>query len=172
MEGTDTDEVTSDFLNILNEAACKTNILCSKKKKSSICTCNTNKWFDQNLRVKGKTLLSKGALLSKFPFDPIVRGAYFKCYREYNKLRKYKKRNFRQTILDSRDQLRDTDPKKYWKLIESLKEDSESDSTNSVEPEQWFQYFTELNQQPSSIESKLNYINSKVKDMENMENNL
>jgi hypothetical protein len=27
LEGTDTDEVTSDFLNILNEAACKTNIL-------------------------------------------------------------------------------------------------------------------------------------------------
>ena len=39
-----------------------------------------------------------------------------------------KKRNFRQTILDSLDQLRDTDPKKYWKLIKSLKEDSESDS--------------------------------------------
>ena len=168
MEGTDIDEVASDLLNILNEAACKVNILCrnSKKKKSS--TCNTNEWFDQDLRVKRKTLLSKGALLSKFPFDPIVRGAYFKCYRESNKLRKYKKRNFRQTILDSLDQLRDTDPKKYWKLIKSLKEDSESDSTNSVEPEQWFQYFTELNQKPSSIESKLNYINSKVKDMENM----
>ena len=75
LEGTDTDEVASDFLNILNEAACKANNLCrnSKKKKSSIC--NTNKWFDQDLRVKRKTLLSKGALLSKFPFDPIVRGA-------------------------------------------------------------------------------------------------
>ena len=80
-----------------------------------------------------------------------------------------KKRNFRQTILDNLHQLRDTDPKKYWKLIKSLKE--ESDSTHSVEPEQWFQYFTELNQQPSSIESKLNYINSKVKDMENMKIN-
>ena len=71
LEGTDTDEVASDFLNIWNEAACKANNLCrnSKKKKSSIC--NTNKWFDQDLRVKRKTLLSKGALLSKFPFDPI-----------------------------------------------------------------------------------------------------
>lgn len=72
--------------------------------------------------------------------------------------------------LNQRNQYRDTDtdPKQYWKLIKSLKEDSESDSTNSVEPEQWFQYFTELNQKPSSIESKLNYINSKVIDMENM----
>lgn len=120
--------------------------------------------------MKRKTLLSKGAILSKLLFDPIVRGAYFKCYREYNKLGKYKKRNFRQTILDSLDQLRYTDPKKYWKLIKSVKEDSESDSTNSVAPEQWFQYFTKLNKKPSFIESKLNYmyINSKVKDMENM----
>jgi hypothetical protein len=33
LEGTDTDEVTSDFLNILNEAACKRYKICDFEKK-------------------------------------------------------------------------------------------------------------------------------------------
>ena len=35
--------------------------------------------------------MSKGKLLTRFPYDPFVRGAYFKSYKDYNKLRKQKK---------------------------------------------------------------------------------
>ena len=46
------------------------------------------------------------------------------------KLRKYKKRHFKQTILDDLDRLRDSDPKQYWKLLNSLKDSNNDDKTS------------------------------------------
>jgi ribosomal protein L20 len=39
------------------------------------------------------------------------------------KVRKHKKRQFKQKVLDSLDELREDNPKEYWKLINSLKEE-------------------------------------------------
>ncbi|VDI79040.1 Hypothetical predicted protein [Mytilus galloprovincialis] len=118
----DSERAVPDFLNIINVAATKANIFRHKSSKKRKPNC---KWFDSDLGVKRKILVSKGELLSKFPYDPIVRGSYYKCYREYNKLRKYKMRTFKQSILNSLDNLRDSDPKQYWKLINSLKESTD-----------------------------------------------
>ncbi|VDI41162.1 Hypothetical predicted protein [Mytilus galloprovincialis] len=134
----DSERAVPDFLNIINVAATKANIFRHKSSKKRKPNC---KWFDSDLGVKRKILVSKGELLSKFPYDPIVRGSYYKCYREYNKLRKYKMRTFKQSILNSLDNLRDSDPKQYWKLINSLKESTDDSKGKSVEPEVWFNHF-------------------------------
>ena len=44
--------------------------------------------------------------MNKFPFDPGIKGSYFKLYREYNKARTFKKRTFKQNILHQLDELR------------------------------------------------------------------
>jgi hypothetical protein len=41
--------------------------------------------------------------MSKYPHDPIIRGSFFKINKEYDKLRKYKKKQFRQQIIDKLD---------------------------------------------------------------------
>ncbi|CAC5409288.1 unnamed protein product [Mytilus coruscus] len=110
--------------------------------------------------------MDKGALLSKYPFNPIIRGSYFKCYREYTKLRRYKKRHFKQQVLDQLDQLRDHDPKKYWKLINSLKERKNDNTLDSAKPEEWHEYFSELNK-PSNLHSnRIHEIRSEVEKLE------
>jgi hypothetical protein len=43
------------------------------------------------------------------------------------------------------DRLRDSDPKQYWKLINSLKDSNNDDKTNLVEPDSWYTYFSNLN---------------------------
>jgi hypothetical protein len=45
---------------------------------------NLNNDLDK-LREK---VLAQGKIYSKFPKDPVIRGHYYKLYREYNKLRK------------------------------------------------------------------------------------
>ena len=82
---------------------------------------------------KREILISKGKLLTKFPFDPLVRGSYFKCYREYNKVCKHKKRQFKQKVLDSLDELREDNPKEYCKLINSLKEEEKEGPKSTIE---------------------------------------
>ena len=132
----DPDIPTSEIVNILDRAALSAN----KKSKKK-----TNKSFDNDVRSKRNTLVEKGDLLSRSPCNPIIRGRYYKCYSEYNTLRKYKKRHFKQTILDDLDRLRDSDPKQYWKLNNSLKYSNNNEKTNLIEPHSWFTYFSNLN---------------------------
>jgi hypothetical protein len=47
------------------------------------------------LHKKKKQVKDKGFLMSKYPHDPIIRGSFFKINKEYAKLRKYKKKQFR-----------------------------------------------------------------------------
>ena len=43
------------------------------------------------------------------------------------------------------ERLRDSDPKQYLKLINSLKDSNNDDKTNLVEPDSWYTYFSNLN---------------------------
>lgn len=57
------------------------------------------------LKKKRKIVFEKAVLLAKFPRDPTIRGSYYKSNKEYAKLRKFKKKEFKQNILDKLDQL-------------------------------------------------------------------
>ena len=70
-----------------------------KKKKKK------KKWFDTDLGKLRARVVSQGILYSIYPEDSIVRGHYYKLYREYNKLRKMKYREFRNTIFNKLDSL-------------------------------------------------------------------
>ena len=76
-------------------------------------------------------LLNYGKIYSKYPNDPAVRGHYYKLYREYNKTRKLKYRNYKQSLLQQIELLHDDNPKQYWQLINELqgKERNETSST-------------------------------------------
>ena len=154
----------TEFLKILRLAASKAGIL--QKQTKSKRNPRKCKYFDSELHGKRKTLTLKAELLSKYPFDPLIRGSYFKCYREYTKLRKYKKRHFKQNILDQLDLLRDSDPKKYWKLINSLKESKDKNNTGTIETEEWHTYFSDLNKLADSNINRIQEINSAVENME------
>ena len=73
----------------------------------------------------------KGFLLSKYPHDPIIRGSFFKINKEYAKLSKYKKKQFRQQIIDKLDTFQSNNPKEYWNLVNFLRE-SKRDNPEKV----------------------------------------
>ena len=92
-----------------------------KRPKDKFRQQNKN-WFDFELKVKKKEVYNKARLMSMIPNDPQVRGSYYKSYKVYAKLREYKKRKFRQSILEKLDQLQTNNPKEYWTLVNSLRE--------------------------------------------------
>ena len=49
--------------------------------------------------------------------------------------------------MDSLDKFKDTDPKKYWKLVSSLTEQSD-DKSKSVQTEDWQDFFSNMNRTP------------------------
>ncbi len=109
------EDASNRCLDIIDSAASKSLTFrkINKKRKNKP---KHKKWYDNDLIQKRKSLISKGELLSKFPWDPIIKGSYYKCYKEYNKLRKYKQRSFKQNILQNLDSLRENNPKMYWNL--------------------------------------------------------
>jgi hypothetical protein len=58
-----------------------------------------------------KIVDSKAALMSQFPKDPIVRGSYFRLNKKYAKLRRQKKREFKDNILNRLCNLESENPR-------------------------------------------------------------
>jgi hypothetical protein len=79
------------------DKVCKVSL---KKKKKRVKSFNYKKWFDNDLKNVKKIVDSKAALMSQFPKDPIVRGSYFRLNKKYAKLRRQKKREFKDNILN------------------------------------------------------------------------
>ena len=108
-ESLDIHECCSKFENIILSVADR--YLLKPKGRPTSKLKNKQKWFDSDLLTMRYRLINKGKLMSLFPLDPIIKGSYFKLYREYNKTRKYKKRTFKQSILNQLDDLQSSDPK-------------------------------------------------------------
>jgi hypothetical protein len=62
----------------------------------------------------------------------------------YAKLRKYKKREFRQFILEKLDQLQTNNPKlkEYWTLLNSLREKSNDRPEKGIDDNEGYNYFS------------------------------
>ena len=159
------EKAANECFNIIDSAASKC-LTFRKSRKKGLRKLKHKKWFDYDLIKKRKSLISKGELLSRFPWDPIVKGSYYECYREYNKLSKYKQRQFKQKILDSLDNLRDENPKSYWNLIKELKEDNSDGPEHSVEKNAWFTYFQSLNINSDKFKGRLEEIDKKLEKLE------
>jgi hypothetical protein len=87
-------------------------------------------------------LINYGKIYSKFPRDNYVKNHYYKLQREYNKLRKFKYRQYKQTLINQLDSLHDNNPKLYWNLINDLRQQKEKDQSGSVvDTPSWVSHF-------------------------------
>ena len=122
--------------------------------------------YDQELEFMKKLLEEKANLMSKFPRDPIIRGSFFKFNKQFAKLRKKKRNDFKQLILDKLDDLQSDNPKEYWSLVNSLRNDTREKPENSIDGQTWFHYFSKLSSIPNNIKDKLIIIENKIKSFE------
>lgn len=86
-------------------------------------------------------LIAQGKIYSTFPKDPVVKSHYYKLLREYNKVRKFKRKNFQNSILNQLDALQNKQPKEYWKLINDLKNHNKDNSAANIDPDTWVNHF-------------------------------
>lgn len=120
-----------------------------------------NKWFDEDLFVKRRLLTTKANLMFKQPFDLSLRNAYFKQYREYRKLLKFKKKNYTKNVFSKLDELESNDPKAYWNLVNSLKHENENHNgpEMNIQSDTWQDYFQNLNSVQSKFDERLTNLN-------------
>jgi hypothetical protein len=82
------------------------------------------------------------------------------------KLRKYKKKQFRQQIIDKLDTFQSNNQKEYWNLVNSLRESKRDNPEKSIDDEIWLAYFSELSTVPPKFDKKIEELNEKVKELE------
>ena len=97
----------------------------------------------------------------KDPVNKALRNYYYKQYREYKKLVKYKKKHYTKNILGKLDELECNDPKSYWNLVNSLKNETENTSRpeTSIDADTWFEYFQKLNSVKTNFHDRLESLN-------------
>lgn len=163
---TDIDNACSLFEDIIQDAAQKslTRKTPSKSKKMN------KKWYDEDLHVKRRIMNTKAKHMFQHPFDVSVRNNYYKHYREYRKLLKFKKKHFTKNLFSKLDDLESSDPKTYWNLVNSLK--NENNETNgpesNIDTSTWYEYFQNLNSIKSKFNAKVENLNQILSNSNNI----
>ncbi|CAC5421077.1 unnamed protein product [Mytilus coruscus] len=117
--------------------------LCLRLPKQSKKKVKHKNWYDSDLRFMRNHLFRKGRQLSNDPFNTTLRNSFFRQYRHYNKSNKYKIESYKNDIIKKLESLHNNNPKQYWDLVNSLKENEKS--TPSVEPDKFYEHFKNLN---------------------------
>ncbi len=93
-----------------------------------------------------RELRQAGIKLAREPSNHEVRNSFFHMNKQYKKLVKKKRREFRNKILHQMLMMKDTNPQAYWKLLEQLKqtEHSHVDPADNVSPNEWVSFFSNL----------------------------
>ncbi|VDI81765.1 Hypothetical predicted protein [Mytilus galloprovincialis] len=140
---TSVDEVSSKLSNIFLSAA---NLSLKRPLKKHTNKQKNKKWFDASLQQARTNLLNYGKIYSRFPYDPIIKNHFYKLNREYSKLRKYKYKQYKQSLISQLDSLHEENPKLYWNLINELQEKNETKKKCGVQPSTLISHFQKLSQ--------------------------
>lgn len=107
------------------------------------------KWYDHTCYEMSQRLKNVTKLFVKSPTNPNLRGSYCKTRKEYRKLLKMKKQEWKKEMISKLETLEKEKPKEYWKIVNELREKRHKETSfNTTTFIQFFQNLyakTELN---------------------------
>lgn len=151
-------DLVNDFTEIIIDTAKATlrkkHKLFPKTKKSNI---KPQKWYDKSCWSLKKEINLVSMSVLRNPTCPILRGRLFSLKKSYRKLIKFKKAQFKSSLLTKIQTLESSNPKEYWKLIKSLRSISEKNKSKTTSPtieaDEWYTHFRDLNKVKETINS-------------------
>ena len=114
------DNITNVIVLAGNKSLVRKSFKPSKRKIKII----NKKWYDKDCRSLLKELISVKNSFNRNVCNDEVRRRYYKTFREYKKLIKYKKRKYRESVTEMLSKTMETDPQAAWKVIHELKNES------------------------------------------------
>ena len=92
-------------------------------------------------------------LLSKSPTGPYIRGKFCQVRKEYRKLIKLKKLEWKNEMITKLESLEAKDPKEYWEMVNKLREKKKQSSTfNATDFVKFFENLFAKNEPDKEIE--------------------
>ena len=113
-----------------------------------------------------RKLINYGKVYSKFSHDPLVRGHYFKLNKQYSRLRKFKYREYKNSLIEQLQSLHDDNSKLYWNIINELKNRENKDYSSAVAPSKLLSHFQSLGELKESYKARLAQLERRLDDLE------
>jgi hypothetical protein len=157
------DTACSDLTNIILSAA---KISLRQKKPIPNSKHRNKKWFDADLVKMRKNLINNAKHFAKQPKDPFVRGRFFKLRKAYAKLCKFKRKQFKISMLQKIDALHQNNPQEYWNLIREISNNKSLDNGNAIPPSCWLSHFIGLNTVRNSFKQRISFLEDQVSKLE------
>ena len=77
--------------------------------------------------------------------DSSLRSKYFKKFKEYKRLTKFKRRKYKEHLTNMLNDAMDKDPQAAWKIIYELKRDTvQTDNSERINRTEWYDHFKKL----------------------------
>ena len=80
------------------------------------------KWYNKTCYETSQRLKNLGKLLEKKPNDPYLRGKLVEVRKDYKRLLKQTRNEWKKEMIDMLEQVEKKNPKEYWDIIKQLKE--------------------------------------------------
>ena len=113
----------------------------SKRKMKKV----NKKWYDKDCITILKELKSIKNSFNRNIANNELRIRYYKKFKEYKKLIKYKRKKYRENLTEMLDRTMEADPQAAWKIINELKNESlPKDKAEKINRTQWFSHFKDL----------------------------
>ena len=103
----------------------------------------SKKWYDYSCYEMSKKLNQIGKLVEKNPKDPFLRGQLMTRRKEYRKLIKLKKLQWKDNMIRKLEEIEEKSPAEYWKIVKDLKEKKKAGKMIE-KPEEFEQFFKKL----------------------------
>ncbi|CAG2253500.1 unnamed protein product [Mytilus edulis] len=101
-------------------------------------------YYDGECETMYRNVKCLSRRLCETPWDKTLRLYVLQQKKEYNKLVRKKYRNFRQKVLDNILEAEKRNPQEFWKAINTLKSNTNSDPSSNITHQEWFEYFKKL----------------------------
>ena len=83
-------------------------------------------------------------LLTKTPFNRQYNSLYFSYLKKYKQLCRKKKRNYESNLIKQLETLANQNPKKYWQIVETLREKTKKKASFNISADDWNTHFKDL----------------------------
>ena len=103
------------------------------------------KWYDKDCQQLLREVKSMKNTLNRNSTNACVRIKFYKKFKEYKRIVKLKKRNYKNKLTNLLNEAMDKDPQTAWKIIDELKKNAvPTDKSESINRTEWYNHFNNL----------------------------
>ena len=103
------------------------------------------KWYDKDCQQLLREVKSMKNTLNRNSTNACVRIKFYKKFKEYKRIVKLKKRNYKNKLTNLLNEAMDKDPQTASKIIDELKKNAvPTDKSESINRTEWFNHFNNL----------------------------